>query len=178
MPSWAPAHATVPGVTRWIALVVLALAAPGCFRRPALPPDDPVVIALARTECLAGCPAYEVRITRSGIVDYEGHSLVAHEGWDRWIIPKAHVDALLHRFERRRFRSVPEDVLGGDTCQPVIELSFRDHNVRYTREWSGSSDERQRYASAIETLAAEVDRAVDIESRIGTTNEHWDTFAR
>ena len=52
-------------------------------------------ITLYRSPCYARCPAYEVSVTREGVVTYEGRDHVLRRGSGTARVPPARVDALI-----------------------------------------------------------------------------------
>jgi Domain of unknown function (DUF6438) len=68
---------------------------------PALAQDDTrAVITLERTTCFGTCPAYSVRITSDGSVDYEGKQFVRVTGHVSATVPAEDVAGLVDAFEQ------------------------------------------------------------------------------
>jgi hypothetical protein len=85
--------------------VGLILATCACAPRSNVPPasDSSITesgtashaITLYRSPCYARCPAYEVSVTRDGVVKYDGRDQVLRRGAETARIPPARVDALI-----------------------------------------------------------------------------------
>lgn len=78
-----------------LAAVLLAAAAPAAAQD-----DSRAVITLERTTCFGACPAYTVRITSDGAVDYEGRQFVRVTGPVHAAVAPADVAALVDAFEK------------------------------------------------------------------------------
>jgi uncharacterized protein DUF6438/ankyrin repeat protein len=110
--------------TRTAAAAALAVLLSGSGPRPAAQ-TEPVVITLERTECFGACPAYRVRITVDGRVDYEGRRFVRVVGKASAQIAPETVQELVHEFERIGYFDLKDKYTALITDLPTTTTSIR-----------------------------------------------------
>lgn len=92
---------------------------------PAQSADRPVVITLERTTCFGTCPAYSLRITGDGRVEYEGREFVRVVGKAATTISPEAVRQLVAEFERIHYFDLEDKYTGGITDLPTTTTSIR-----------------------------------------------------
>lgn len=161
------------------ALACAALLA-ACVGRSPLPREAPSahdagpVIEIERTACFGECPVYRARAFADGRVEWEGIAFVALEGEDAYGVPSATVERLLERAEGSGFFLLePSDfvqrVVDGADIRLRIARAGREHAIRvsWLPMFAALPDKRRAY-STLAALAAEIERELDLERRIGS----------
>ncbi len=64
---------------------------------------DLTAVTLIHSACASGCPAYSLRIERTGIVRYDGKGFVKVFGQKTWSIPEKSAEAILERLQAGGF---------------------------------------------------------------------------
>jgi len=72
---------------------------PTPYGEPGAAAAEPPVVTLERTPCFGTCPVYQVAISRSGTVRFDGQYHVTQPGEATTEIPAARVDSLLRELE-------------------------------------------------------------------------------
>ena len=146
-----------------------------------------VEIILERTLCFGWCPEYTVIIDGSGRVHYTGRQYVKVIGRRESRIPEATVRALVDDFRTDGFFALESSYHDGWSDLPSNYVTLRVGNRRKQVEssWLGeriqSSGEEVpdwRIHEKLRALAASIDRAVGIESWIGTEEERARLFSQ
>lgn len=140
-----------------------------------------ITVTLERTQCFGSCPAYRVRLTGRGEVEYEGKALVKTAGIRNATLPREEVLKIVNELLRVRvFDAAPEYIvqdsinsyegkltLGSiymtDGPSTWLELSLGGHTKRV-----------HLYNNVPKELAAIpdlIDQAVNIEQWIGSDCE-------
>lgn len=128
------------------------------------PPDEPAVaITLTRTTCFGTCPAYSVRITSDGRVDYEGTQFVRVVGRATTTIAPEAVAELVAEFDRigyfglnARYDTIvnPDGTTGTVTDLPTTTTSIRvGSRAKEVADYIGAPPALRRLERRIDEVA-------------------------
>ena len=113
-------------------------------------------VELTRGPCYAMCPAYWVRISRRGVVEWMGESEVVQQGLARTTIDAGAAAQLIERFRSTRFWS-----LCCGYSRPIEHLSAEIITVRTAGRVMQVSDYGNAAPAWLRDLRDEVDRVAD-----------------
>ena len=102
------------------ASILLSVCLAGCFFHPV---DEPGFIVYQVGGCDGFCPAYEMKISHSGLVEYEGKKWNKEIGWYKdlkgeYRIPPRNVDSLLLAMQDLRILALPDSFTYGIRVSP------------------------------------------------------------
>jgi hypothetical protein len=112
-------------VARGVVGSLIAFAVSFSASGPHAQEDQPVVITLERTQCFGACPAYTLRITGNGHVEYEGRHYVRVVGKASATIAPDAVRRLVADFERIGYFELQDKYTAMVTDNPTTTTSIR-----------------------------------------------------
>jgi hypothetical protein len=124
--------------------------------------------SMRRYGCFGWCPSYEVRISRDGLVEYEGLGFVKIAGDATMHITRELLVALDNLFAQHGYLALDESYEDRDTTDlPTVVTSYRASGCRTKRvsHYLGDRDAPQQL-TAIETG---IDRIIDVGQWVGRT---------
>src|ERR1700720_2063891 len=147
-----------------------ALSQPLPHAAPAAPISDADLerarIQLTRTMCYGSCPDYEVTISGSGGVSYDGKQFVKVKGPQHATIDRERVRQLLAAFDHARFFGLP-----GGKCPCAVYTDMPSAIITLT--WRGRTRTLEHYygcpcaPAALCGLERQIDQAADTDRWVG-----------
>lgn len=120
-------------------------------------------IKLERTGCEGTCPIYSVKISSSGIVEYNGEMFVNKTGSHQWKINSKAIGLLNNAISKYDYFGMKEkESTGWATCHPycITSILLKDNTFRKIENYKGS----ESYPKKLNTLENKIDLIIGIGS--------------
>lgn len=161
---------TIAGVAALAGVAPVPLSQPLPRAAPMAPISDAELeqarIQLTRTMCYGSCPDYEVTISGSGEVSYNGKEFVKVKGTQHATIDREKVRQLLTAFDRAKFFALP-----GGKCPCAVYTDMPSAIITLT--WHGRTRTLEHdygcpcAPAALSGLERQIDQAADTDRWVG-----------